>query len=73
MSIMHGRQGVVSAASTYNLKLDTLSVEFNCPDLEVDADSGDEGGCPCVVAEPQKQARLSNTYFQVGGSTLRVF
>ncbi len=46
---------------THNLELDTFSIELNCPDLEVYADSGDEGGCPCVVAEAQEQARLPDT------------
>ena len=39
---------------TYNLELDTLSIELNCPNLEVYADGRDEGGGPSVVAESEE-------------------
>lgn len=33
------------------LQLDALAVEFDCADLEVDSDGGDEGGGERVFAE----------------------
>lgn len=45
---------------TNNLQLDAAAVELNCADLKVDADGGDEGGRPCVVAEAQQQTRLAD-------------
>ena len=41
-------------SQTYNLELDTLSIELNCPNLEVYADGRDEGGGPGVVAESEE-------------------
>jgi hypothetical protein len=40
----------------YYLQLDTLAVEFNGPDLKVNANSRDERGRPGVVTETQEQA-----------------
>lgn len=40
-------------ARTYNLKLNTLPIQLDGPDLEVYADGGDEGGGPSVVTKPQ--------------------
>jgi hypothetical protein len=42
-------------AATYNLKLDALSVEFNCSDLEVYANGRDERRRPCIVTEAQQE------------------
>lgn len=33
------------------LQLDALAVEFDCADLEVDSDGGDEGGSEGIFAE----------------------
>lgn len=41
--------------SSYDLEFDPLSVQFYCPDLEVNADGGDERRSPRVVTEPKKQ------------------
>lgn len=46
---------------SYDLEFYPLTVELDGPDLEVNADCGDKGRCPCVVAEPQQQTGLSNT------------
>jgi hypothetical protein len=43
-----------------DLKLDPLAIEFDCPDLEVDANGGDEGRCEGVFAEAQQAARLAD-------------
>lgn len=42
----------------HNLELYGLSLELNCPDLEVDANGADVALCVCVVGEPQKKTRL---------------
>jgi hypothetical protein len=47
---------------SYDLEFYPLAVELDGPDLEVNADSGDKGRCPCVVAKPKQQAGLSNTF-----------
>ena len=39
-----------------DLQLDALAVELNGPNLEVDADGGDEGGRERVLAEAQQAA-----------------
>ena len=39
---------------SYDLEFYPLTVELDGPDLEVNADCGDKGRCPCVVAEPQQ-------------------
>ena len=46
---------------THNLELDALAIELDCPNLEVYADGGDEGGRPGVVAEPQQETGLPDT------------
>jgi len=43
-----------------DLQLDTFSIKFDCPYLEVDADGGDERWCPCVVAETEQETRLAD-------------
>lgn len=43
------------AKRTYDLQFDAFSIQFNGTDLEVDADGGDERGCPCIVAETEEQ------------------
>lgn len=43
-----------------NLQLHALAIQFNGPDLEVDADGGDERGRKRVFAEAQQAARLAN-------------
>lgn len=40
---------------THNLKLDPLAIELNGPDLEVDADGGDEGRCPSIITESEQE------------------
>jgi hypothetical protein len=52
---------------SYDLEFYPLTVELDGPDLEVNADSGDKGRRPCVVAEPKQQTGLSNTFGQVKG------
>jgi hypothetical protein len=48
-------QGVVyPPCATHNLQLDPLSIELNCPNLKVNSNSGDEGGCPCIITESQQ-------------------
>jgi hypothetical protein len=42
-----------------DLQLDPLAVELDRPDLEVDADRGDEGRRERVLAEAQQAARLA--------------
>src|ERR1700761_2486416 len=51
----------------YNLEFYPLAVEFDGTDLEVNADGGNKGRCPCVVAEPKQQTGLSNTFDRVKG------
>jgi len=43
------------------LKLDALSFQLDGAYLEVNADRGDERGCPPIVAEAEQQTRLANT------------
>jgi hypothetical protein len=43
------------------LEFDALAVEFNRSYLKVNADGCNEGGCPSVVAEPEKEAGFANT------------
>merc|ERR1712093_124598 len=43
-----------------DLQLDLLAIELDGTYLEVDADSGDEGGRPCVVAEAEQEAGLAD-------------
>jgi len=45
----------------YNLELDPLSIEFYCPDFEINADGGDERGGPSIVAEAEQEARFAHT------------
>lgn len=40
--------------ATHDLELDPLPVEFNGSNLEIDTDSRNERGRPCVVAETKK-------------------
>jgi hypothetical protein len=42
------------------LQFDTLAVEVDGADLEVDADGGDEGGGEAVFAEPEEAARFAH-------------
>ena len=42
-----------------NLQLDSLSVQLDRPDLEVDANRGNKGGCEGVFAEAQQAAGLA--------------
>jgi hypothetical protein len=48
-------------AIAYNLQLYSFSIELNCTDFEVYANRGDEGGRPCVVAEPEQETGFSDT------------
>lgn len=48
------------AGGVPDLQLNALSIELNGPDLEVDADSGDEGRGEGVFAEAQQAARLAD-------------
>lgn len=43
-----------------DLQLDALAVQLDGPDLEVDADRGDEGRSERVLAEAQQTARLAH-------------
>jgi hypothetical protein len=43
------------------LELNTLSVQLDGAYLEVNADCGDERGCPPIVAEAEQKTRLANT------------
>lgn len=61
-----------------DLQLDALAVELDGPDLEVDADSGDEGRGEGVLAEAQQAAGLAHArvtdeqqldLFEGGGGT----
>ena len=54
-----------SSWMTCNLELNAFSIELNSADLEVYADGGDKGRCPCIVAESEEQTRLANTYRQM--------
>ena len=47
------------AGGVPDLQLDALAVELDGPDLEVDADGGDEGGGERVLTEAQQTAGLS--------------
>ena len=51
----------------YDLEFYPLAVEFDGTDLEVNADCGNKGRCPCVVAEPEQQTGLSNTFDRMKG------
>jgi hypothetical protein len=44
------------------LQLYSFSVELNRADLKVNADRGDEGGRPRIVAEPEQETGFSDTY-----------
>jgi hypothetical protein len=44
------------------LQLYSFAIKLNRTNLEVYANGGNEGGRPRIVAEPQQQTRLSNTY-----------
>lgn len=50
---------------SYDLEFYPLTVELDGTDLEVNADSGDKGRCPCVVAKPKQQTRLSNAFGRI--------
>ena len=56
-----GRRG----EGTHNLELDPLPVYLNGANLEVDADSGDEGRRPGVIAETEEQAGFADRCGQV--------
>lgn len=43
---------------TYNLKLYSLSFQFDGANLEVDSNCADVAFCVCVVGETKEQARL---------------
>lgn len=47
--------------TAHNLELDAFAVKFDGTNLEVDANSGDEGRCPCVVTKAEKETRFANT------------
>lgn len=47
--------------STYDLKLYSLSLQFNCTNLEVDSNCADVTFCVCVVGETKEQARLGKS------------
>lgn len=46
---------------TDDLELDTLPIQFDGPDLEINADSGDKGGRVGIVAEAQEQTGFTYT------------
>ena len=46
----------------YDLEFYPLAIEFDGTDLEINADCGNEGRCPCVVAEPKQQTGFSDTF-----------
>lgn len=45
---------------THNLQLDRLALEFDGPDLEVDADGGDVGFGVGVVCETEEEAGFAD-------------
>jgi hypothetical protein len=47
--------------NTHNLELNPLSVQLDGTYLEVNADCGDERGCPPIVTEAKQKTRLPNT------------
>lgn len=51
MTVAHTQE----KGKTYNLELNTLSIELNGANLEVNANGGDEGRRPCVVAETEEE------------------
>ena len=51
----------------YNLEFYPLAVELDGTDLEVNADCGNKGRCPCIVAEPKQQTGFSDTFDRVKG------
>ena len=53
----------ITEANAYDLQLDALAVELYGPDLEVDADGGNERGRPRVIAEAEQQARFPDACF----------
>jgi hypothetical protein len=48
----NGAESLLTCRVPY-LQLHALAVELNSPDLEVDADGGDEAGCERVFAKAQ--------------------
>jgi hypothetical protein len=50
-----GAEALLAGGVPY-LQLDALAIELNGPDLEVDADGGDEGRGEGVLAEAQQTA-----------------
>ena len=48
------------AGGVPHLELDDAASLFDGPDLEVDADGGEEGGVEDVVGEPEEEAGLAN-------------
>lgn len=54
----NGAEALLAGRVPY-LQLHALAVELDGPDLEVDADGGDEGGGKRVFAEPQQTARFA--------------
>jgi len=44
------------------LQLYSFAVELNRAYLKVNADCSDEGGRPCIVAEPEQETGFSDTY-----------
>ena len=53
-----GAEALLAGGVPY-LELHALAVELDGPDLEVDSDCGDEGGCEGVFAESQQAAGLA--------------
>lgn len=62
-SVVRGGDGAepLLAGGIPDLQLDTLAIELDCPDLEVDTDRRDEGRREGVLAETQQAARLAYT------------
>jgi len=54
-----GAEALLSSSIPY-LQLHALAVKFNRADLEVDSDSGDEGGSERVFAEAQQTAGFAD-------------
>ena len=46
----------------HDLQLYSFAVELNRAYLKVNADCSDEGGRPCIVAEPEQETGFSDTY-----------
>jgi hypothetical protein len=46
--------------SVPDLQFDSLPIEFDCSDFEVDSDGGDKGRCEGVVTETKEETTFAN-------------